>query len=170
MTLIDTPLGVLTLATSARGIRRLEFVADQVHHQADGEDATADDQLATDVQKQLDQYFEGNRRVFELPLNPQGSDFQQRAWQVIASVPWGETISYGTLAMLSGSPGASRAAGSACGRNPIVLLVPCHRVVASGGGLGGYGAGMHRKLWLLEHEGSLAPSRTRVSQPSLLPA
>ena len=170
MTLIKTPLGDLELVTSSRGIRRLEFVYDQAVHQViEGEEPTEDASLAAEVQSQLDGYFAGMLRVFDLPLDPQGTDFQRHAWDVIANVPFGETMSYGTVAMLAGAPGAARAAGSACGHNPIVLLVPCHRVVASGGGIGGYGAGMHRKLWLLEHEGSLAPSRTRVLQPPLLP-
>jgi methylated-DNA-[protein]-cysteine S-methyltransferase len=170
VTLIKTPLGDLALDTSSRGIRRLEFVYDQVVHQViEGEETTDDASLAAEVQRQLDAYFAGTLREFDLPLDPQGTEFQRRAWDVIANIPCGETMSYGTVAMLAGSPGASRAAGSACGHNPIVLLVPCHRVVASGGGIGGYGAGMHRKVWLLEHEGSLAPSKTRVLQPPLLP-
>jgi methylated-DNA-[protein]-cysteine S-methyltransferase len=170
MTLIGTPMGDLSLTTSARGIRRLEFVFDQAVHQViAGEETTDDASLAAELQEQLDAYFAGKLREFTLPLDPQGTEFQRRAWDVIANVPFGETMSYGTVAMLAGAPGASRAAGSACGHNPIVLLVPCHRIVASGGGVGGYGGGMHRKLWLLEHEGSLAPSRTRVLQPPLLP-
>jgi O-6-methylguanine DNA methyltransferase len=167
---IKTPLGDLGLATSAQGIRRLEFVYDQaVHQQIDGEELTEDAALTAELQRQLDAYFDGGLHEFTLPLDPQGTEFQRRAWDVIANVPFGETMSYGTVALLAGAPGASRAAGSACGHNPIVLLVPCHRIVASGGGIGGYGAGMHRKLWLLEHEGSLAPSKKRVLQPPLLP-
>ena len=170
MSLIKTPLGDLELVTSSRGIRRLEFVYDQAVHQVIEDEETTDDaSLATETQRQLDGYFAGTLLEFKLPLDPQGTEFQRRAWDVIANVPFGETMSYGTVALLAGAPGAARAAGSACGHNPIVLLVPCHRVVASGGGIGGYGAGMHRKVWLLEHEGSLAPSKTRVLQPPLLP-
>jgi methylated-DNA-[protein]-cysteine S-methyltransferase len=170
VSVLKTPLGDLELVTSSRGIRRLEFIYDQAVHQViAGEETTEDGSLAGELQSQLDGYFAGRLHEFDLPLDPQGTEFQRRAWDVIANVPFGETMSYGTVAMLAGAPGASRAAGSACGHNPIVLLVPCHRVVASGGGIGGYGAGMHRKLWLLEHEGSLGPSRTRVLQPPLLP-
>jgi methylated-DNA-[protein]-cysteine S-methyltransferase len=170
VSLIKTPLGDLELVTSSRGIRRLEFIYDQAAHQVIEDEETTDDaSLAAETQRQLDGYFAGTLLEFELPLDPQGTEFQRRAWDVIANVPFGETISYGTVALLAGAPGAARAAGSACGHNPIVLLVPCHRVVASGGGIGGYGAGMHRKVWLLEHEGSLAPSKTRVIQPPLLP-
>jgi methylated-DNA-[protein]-cysteine S-methyltransferase len=169
--LIKTELGDLSLTTSLRGIRRLEFVYDQAVHQVIADEETTDDAaMAAELQAQLDAYFAGKLHEFTLPLDPQGTEFQRRAWDVIANVPFGETMSYGTVAMLAGAPGAARAAGSACGHNPIVLLVPCHRVVASGGGVGGYGGGMHRKLWLLEHEGSLAPSKTRVLQPPLLPA
>jgi methylated-DNA-[protein]-cysteine S-methyltransferase len=170
VSLIKTPLGDLELVTSSRGIRRLEFIYDQAVHQIiEGEETTDDASLAAELQRQLDAYFAGTLREFDLPLDPLGTEFQRRAWDVIANIPCGETMSYGTVAMLSGAPGAARAAGSACGHNPIVLLVPCHRVVASGGGIGGYGAGMHRKVWLLEHEGALAPSKTRVLQPPLLP-
>jgi methylated-DNA-[protein]-cysteine S-methyltransferase len=170
VSLIKTPLGDLELVTSSRGIRRLEFIYDQAVHQViEGEETTNDASLTAETQRQLDGYFAGTLHEFELPLDPQGTEFQRRAWDVIANVPFGETMSYGTVALLAGAPGAARAAGSACGHNPIVLLVPCHRVVASGGGIGGYGAGMHRKVWLLEHEGSLAPSKTRVLQPPLLP-
>src|ERR1044071_6744430 len=121
MSLIKTPLGDLELVTSSRGIRRLEFVYDQAVHQViEDEETTEDAALEAETQRQLDGYFAGTLLDFDLPLDPQGTEFQRRAWDVIANVPFGETMSYGTVALLAGAPGAARAAGSACGHNPIV--------------------------------------------------
>lgn len=102
--------------------------------------------------RQLAEYFAGARRVFELPLAPQGSDFQRQVWAALAGIRYGETCSYGELARAIGRPGAPRAVGAANGRNPIIIVIPCHRVVASDGGIGGYSAGVARKQWLLAHE------------------
>lgn len=100
------------------------------------------------------EYFEGSRRDFDLPLDiDSGSAFQRRVWAAIAEIPYGSTASYAEVAAAAGSPGAFRAAGSACGNNPVALVVPCHRVLASGGRLGGYGGGLEAKVWLLRHEG-----------------
>lgn len=104
---------------------------------------------------QLDEYFERRRRVFELPLAPQGTAFQQRVWAALLEIPFGVTISYGELATRLGDPKASRAVGLANGRNPISLIVPCHRVIGANGNLTGYGGGLDRKEWLLRHEGAL---------------
>jgi methylated-DNA-[protein]-cysteine S-methyltransferase len=106
--------------------------------------------------RQLSQYFEGERRRFDLPLDLKGSPFRRRVWQTIAGIPYGETATYAEVAISAGAPNAYRAAGSACGANPAAIIVPCHRVVGSDGGLHGYGGGLSTKLWLLEHEGSPA--------------
>lgn len=105
--------------------------------------------------RQLADYFAGKRRRFDLPLAPGGTPFQMRVWREIARIPYGETISYAELARRAGAPGAARAAGAATGRNPLSIVVPCHRVVASGGGLTGYAGGLERKTRLLEIEGAL---------------
>jgi methylated-DNA-[protein]-cysteine S-methyltransferase len=103
--------------------------------------------------RQLREYFAGTRREFDLPLRMQGTDFQQRAWQVLTQIPYGATWSYGEQAKHLNNPNASRAVGLANGRNPISIIVPCHRVIGSNGSLTGYGGGLERKQWLLAHEG-----------------
>jgi methylated-DNA-[protein]-cysteine S-methyltransferase len=103
--------------------------------------------------RQLQEYFAVKRRAFDLPLNPQGTEFQQRVWRELVQIPFGETRSYGQLAKLLGNPNGSRAVGLANGRNPIALIVPCHRVIGADGSLTGFGGGLDRKEWLLSHEG-----------------
>ena len=102
--------------------------------------------------EQLISYFEGERVTFDLALELAGTPFQRRVWQELCAIPYGCAISYAELARRIGKPGASRAVGSANGRNPVSIIVPCHRVIAADGGLGGYGGGLDRKRWLLEHE------------------
>ena len=104
------------------------------------------------------QYFAGKRRAFDLPLAPRGTAFQQRVWEAIARVPFGETITYAELARRAGAPGCARAAGAATGRNPIGVVVPCHRIVGADGSLTGYAGGLERKTRLLELEGALQGS------------
>ena len=103
--------------------------------------------------RQLGQYFAGDRRVFHLALRLEGTDFQRRVWKVLTEIPFGETWSYGQLAKHLDNPNACRAVGLANGRNPISILVPCHRVIGADGSLTGYGGGLERKQWLLAHEG-----------------
>ncbi len=105
--------------------------------------------------RQLGEFFSGTRRAFDLPLAPRGTPFQQRVWQEIARIPYGETVSYSTLAERAGAPGAARAAGAATGRNPLTIVVPCHRVVGGRGALTGYAGGLDRKHRLLTLEGAL---------------
>jgi methylated-DNA-[protein]-cysteine S-methyltransferase len=147
---IETPLGLMSLDVSGYGVRRLYFTEQRP------EDAASElTGLALQVQQQLIAYFEGTRFEFDLPLDfDTGSEFQQRCWQVIAAIPYGACVSYGEVAWAAGRPGAARAAGTACANTPIDLLVPCHRVIAADGRLGGYGA-RERKIWLLKHEGML---------------
>jgi methylated-DNA-[protein]-cysteine S-methyltransferase len=112
-----------------------------------------------EVVRQLRAYFEGGLTLFDLPIRLQGTDFQQTVWAALRALRFGERISYGELARRIGRPGASRAVGLANGRNPIGIIVPCHRVIGAGGSLTGYGGGLARKQWLLEHE----------ARPSLFP-
>jgi len=102
--------------------------------------------------KQLDEYFAGTRRTFDVPLAPRGTGFQQRVWRALCAIPFGATCSYGELARTIGRPAASRAVGAANGRNPIAIIVPCHRVIGANGTLTGYGGGLATKSWLLDHE------------------
>ena len=105
--------------------------------------------------RQVDEYFGGTRRAFDLPLALAGTDFQRRVWRQLLAVPYGQTASYGEIARALGKPKAVRAVGAANGQNPISIIVPCHRIVGSDGKLVGYGGGLWRKEWLLKHEGCL---------------
>jgi methylated-DNA-[protein]-cysteine S-methyltransferase len=157
----DTPIGPLTLAATGEGLVRVGF---------GGEDRVLED-LATevsprvvrlparldDLRHQLDEYFAGRRHRFEVPLDRRLSHgYRRRVLEALSEVPYGETVSYKDLAVRTGNPGASRAVGSAMATNPIPIVVPCHRVLRSGGALGGYGGGIDRKVWLLRLEGALA--------------
>lgn len=101
---------------------------------------------------QLDEYYRGERKTFSLPLKANGTVFQERVWQALLTIPYAETRSYGEIAAQIGNPKASRAVGMANNRNPISIIIPCHRVIGSDGKLVGYGGGMHRKVWLLDLE------------------
>ena len=107
------------------------------------------------VTTQLDEYFTGSRQVFDLPVRPIGTDFQRRVWSGLVEIPYGTTETYGELAHRLGDRKASRAVGLANGKNPISIIIPCHRVIGADGSLTGYGGGVDKKLWLLRHEGAL---------------
>jgi methylated-DNA-[protein]-cysteine S-methyltransferase len=118
------------------------------------------------TQAQLAEYFAGERRAFDLPLAPQGSGFQVEVWRALLRIPYGETCSYGDIARVVGRPAASRAVGAANGRNPIPIIVPCHRVIGSNGSLTGYGGGLPVKRWLLDHERGWKQPSLPVARPS----
>lgn len=126
-------------------------------------DSVRDAALCSEVALQLQQYFAGERREFTLALAPRGTAFQQRAWQALLQIPFGESCSYAAQAARLGNGKAARAVGTANGRNPIAIVVPCHRVVGADGSLTGYAGGVERKRWLLAHEravvGGLMPCR-----------
>jgi len=113
------------------------------------------------AREQLEAYFASELQVFDLPLAPQGTEFQQRVWTTLRDIPYGETISYAELARRIGKPQAVRAVGGANGRNPISIIVPCHRVIGADGSLTGFGGGIERKRWLLAHEASHVPKASR---------
>lgn len=154
-TVHHSPLGPLRLVASARGLRGLYF---QQHRHAPAVDpAWVPDAAAfAPVTSQLDAYFAGERRTFDLALDPLGTAWQQRVWDALAEIPYGVTVSYGQLAARLGAPRASRAVGLANGRNPISIVVPCHRVVGADGRLTGYGGGLARKQHLLGIERAAA--------------
>jgi len=106
------------------------------------------------AREQLNEYFARSRTTFDLPLDPAGSPFERRVWEALRAIPYGSTVSYGELARRLGDPRATRAVGAANGKNPIPIIVPCHRVVGARGELTGFGGGLDRKRWLLEHEGA----------------
>lgn len=111
------------------------------------------------AQAQLDEYFAGSRQEFDLALDPAGTDFQLKAWTVLRAIPYGQTLSYGEQAAELGEPGAARAVGAANGRNPLSIVVPCHRVVAASGALTGFAGGLDTKAWLLDHERTVLAGR-----------
>jgi methylated-DNA-[protein]-cysteine S-methyltransferase len=160
-----SPIGRLLLTSDGTALTGLYMEPSRKAQSTEGwaQDAAVAPLAAT--LRQLSEYFAGTRRDFDLPLRLDGTPFQARVWRELVEIPYGETWSYGQLAKRIGSPSASRAVGLANGRNPISILVPCHRVIGADGSLTGYGGGLERKRWLLAHEG--APSRETV--PSRAP-
>lgn len=109
-------------------------------------------EVLEDAVYQLQEYFEGTREAFDLDLNPQGTDFQKKVWDALLKIPYGKTRTYLELSKIVGDPNAIRAVAAANGKNPLWVIIPCHRVIGSDGSLTGYAGGLHRKKWLLEHE------------------
>ncbi len=151
----DTLIGRLLLAGDEQGLRFLLFdhQNSRQRHCVPGADWEQNDAHFRETTKQLKAYFSGDLKKFDLPLAAEGTDFQCRVWQALMDVPYGETASYGAIAKALGQPTASRAVGMANGRNPISIIVPCHRVIGVSGKLVGYGGGLNRKLTLLQLEG-----------------
>ena len=118
--------------------------------------------ILIEAERQLSEYFAGKRIQFDLPLQPDGTEFQKKVWQALRDIPFGKTRSYLAVARAVGSPDASRAVGAANGKNPLSIVVPCHRVIGSNGSLTGYGGGLPRKKWLLDHEARFAPMAASV--------
>ena len=156
------PFGVLTVVGSDLGIRYVMFDNDahpkplERLHISDSEIHES----VNDAMNQLEEYFDGSRRDFELPLDLQGTEFQVAAWNALAEIPYGRTASYGQQAASIGRPKAVRAIGGANGRNPVAIVLPCHRIVGADGSLTGFGGGIEVKKWLLEHEQSMLHSAT----------
>jgi methylated-DNA-[protein]-cysteine S-methyltransferase len=147
---VDSPVGPLTLAGRDGRLRHLRML-DQTYEPS-REGWKPDDSAFIDAVAQLEAYFAGDLIEFELELELVGTDFQRRVWAALLTIPYGETRSYGEIALQIGSPGASRAVGLANGHNPVGIIVPCHRVIGANGSLTGYGGGIHRKKSLLEME------------------
>jgi methylated-DNA-[protein]-cysteine S-methyltransferase len=152
---IESPVGPLTLAGNGRRLMQL-WMVDQTHEPSHA-GWERDDDAFSEAVEQLDAYFAGERREFDLELELVGSNFQRRVWEALLTIPYGETRSYGYIAEQIGAPGAFRAVGLANGRNPIGIIVPCHRVIGASGSLTGYGGGLERKRILLELERSREP-------------
>ena len=150
---LDSPWGGMLIAASDQGISGIYFNRQKYHPKRGKEwqHAPGNAHLKR-ARKQLGEYFAGKRREFDLELDPAGSDFQKRVWKAISGVPYGETISYGELARRAGFSEGARAAGAATGRNPISIVVPCHRIVGSSGKLTGYAGGLDKKRALLALE------------------
>jgi methylated-DNA-[protein]-cysteine S-methyltransferase len=152
-TTMESPVGTLTL-TAVDGRLTGLHMDGQRHAPTSSEDWERDDDGLAAVVDQLEAYFAGSRETFDVPLDLHGTDFQRRVWAGLLEIPYGETMSYGELARRVARPGASRAVGLANGRNPVAIIVPCHRVIGADGTLTGYGGGLDRKVWLLDHERS----------------
>ncbi|WP_410006454.1 methylated-DNA--[protein]-cysteine S-methyltransferase [Aequorivita nionensis] len=144
---INTPVGILELKGDAEGLASVLF--------KDEENDVVSEKIPKELKDaalQLQEYFEGNRKEFNLKLSPEGTDFQKRVWEELQQIPFGKTTSYQQMANTLGDPKVIRAAASANGKNPISIIIPCHRVIGSDGSLTGYAGGLHRKKWLLEFE------------------
>lgn len=153
---IDTPLGTLLAAADSEALLSLGFGAGRrAPRPAADWTLRPSSPLLRATAAQLAEYFAGRRRVFELPLRPQGTPFQLAAWEALRRIPYGETRSYGEQAAALGRATAVRAVGMANARNPIVIVIPCHRVIGSDGSLTGFAAGLARKQGLLQLEGAL---------------
>jgi methylated-DNA-[protein]-cysteine S-methyltransferase len=157
-----SPAGTLLLACSEAGLVELSFRSR----------STLDKRFAERVEDaaalrpytiQVEEFLSGKRRDFDFPLDLRGTEFQLRCWNQLLKIPYGEVITYAQLAQRVGSPNGFRAVGHANGQNPIAITVPCHRVIASDGTLGGYGGGLPMKQWLLDLEGAVIPSQRQMS-------
>lgn len=151
--IMASPVGELTLVASEQGLRAVLWAEERAGRVPlpERRDDPAHAVLAEAV-RQLTAYFAGERRVFDLPLDPVGTDFQKSVWIGLNAIPYGETRSYAALAAAIGRPGASRAVGAANGRNPLSIVTPCHRVIGADGTLTGFAGGLAVKRWLLAHE------------------
>lgn len=151
---LQSPIGLLRLRGTAQGLTGL-FMENHRHGPEDGDGWKRHDALFVQARTELSDYFAGRRTTFDLPIDRDhlgGTDFQRRVWLELEKIPYGATISYAELARRIGNPAAVRAVGLANGRNPLSIIVPCHRVIGANGSLTGYGGGLERKRWLLELE------------------
>ena len=150
--LLDTPIGPLRLLSTGSHLAAIEFAnqfTDSTH------DSCTTDEVLERSARQLQEYFAGQRKTFDLPLAPDGTDFQRTVWKALSAIPWGAVCSYADIARAIDKPKAVRAVGAANGRNPLPIVVPCHRVIGSNGSLTGFAGGLEMKRQLLELEGSL---------------
>jgi len=142
---INSPLGIIKIQGDENGISIISVLSE-------GELSTKIPNELQEAVSQLQEYFEGKRKDFDFKLNPKGTDFQQKVWQELLNIPFGKTMSYMDLSKKLGDVKAIRAVASANGKNPLWIVVPCHRVIGTDGSLTGYAGGLWRKKWLLEHE------------------
>jgi len=148
-TVVDSPIGPLGLVASEFGLQEVWFDARRLR-------PAGSSPILAEAARQLEAYFAGDLVRFELPLELHGTEFQRRCWLALGTIPYGQTVSYGEQARRLGfGPDAARAVGAANGRNPLPIVLPCHRVIGADGALTGFGGGLHVKRFLLEHEGAL---------------
>jgi methylated-DNA-[protein]-cysteine S-methyltransferase len=151
LTVVDTPIGPLGVIASDVGLQEVMFDARRMR-------AEGSSPVLAEAARQLESYFGGDLVAFDLPLDLHGTEFQRRCWLALASIPYGQTVSYGEQARRLGlGSDSARAVGAANGQNPLPIVLPCHRVIGADGSLTGFGGGLHVKRFLLEHEGALLP-------------
>ena len=143
--IIWSPAGNIRICRDDAGIACLQFTDDEIT-------PIPEDELLQKCVQELDEYFQGMRREFDLPLSLKGTEFQKKVWHALTEIPYGQTVSYQEIASAAGKPGGARAAGGACHRNPVWIIIPCHRVIGKNGSLTGYAGGIGRKQILLETE------------------
>ena len=144
--IIDSPLGFTKICGDENGVQSISIL------NSEEKITTVIPEVLEDCVYQLNEYFEGKRKDFSLKLNPQGTEFQNSVWQGLLQIPYGKTCSYLDLSKKLGDVKAIRAVANANGKNPLWIIIPCHRVIGSNGSLTGYAGGLHRKKWLIEHE------------------
>lgn len=160
-TVVDSPIGPLGLTASDAGLQEVLFNGGRIRTQHKSP-------VLAEAVRQLDAYFDGELLEFDLPLDLRGTEFQRRCWLALASIPYGQTVSYGEQARRLGfGSSAARAVGAANGQNPLPIVLPCHRVIGSTGSLTGFGGGLAVKRFLLEHEGALLPLGQQSNAPPL---
>ncbi len=150
--LYESPLGPVEIVASDEGLTALNFVPGPKMTRSKTVGGASRSPLLTEAVRELEEYFAGERREFTVRLDLKGTPFELAVWRALLEVPFGRTVSYGELGRSVGKPAAARAVGGANHRNPVSIIVPCHRVIGADGGLTGYGGGLWRKKWLLEHE------------------
>ncbi len=155
-TYYQSPVGLLRFRVTEHFLSEVHFVDNDENMVPDDALRGSLPSMAVQAIEQLIQYFHGDRRSFELPVNQEGTDFQQKVWNELMNIPFGKTISYLEMSRRLGDPKVIRAAAAANGKNHVAIIVPCHRVVGSNNDLVGYGGGLWRKKWLLEHEKKIA--------------
>ena len=143
---ISTPLGMAHIKGDSDGVQSISVLDEKK------DESEVIPENLKDVAEQLQEYFQGRRKEFSLKLNPAGTDFQKNVWKALVDIPYGKTVSYMDLSKRLGDTKAIRAVAAANGKNPIWIIIPCHRVIGSNGSLTGYAGGLHRKKWLLDHE------------------
>jgi len=141
---VETPLGKMEITATENAVTSIYFVDTTQELNAN--------EITDQTKRQLQEYFEGERETFDLPLDATGTDFQKQVWQALTRIEYGKTGSYSDIARMISNPKAVRAVGAANGKNPMTIVVPCHRIIGSNGSLTGYASGTERKAWLLNHE------------------
>lgn len=156
---IPTPLGQMRLVASVQGLRGAWFADQPQSPVADGWTRMVSDPILEQARRELNEWFAGRRRDFEVALDPLGTPFQHAVWRALRALDFGQIVSYGDLARVVGRPKGAQAIGGAVGRNPVIIIIPCHRVIGADTSLTGFGGGLARKQALLKHEGSHYLSR-----------